>query len=139
MQYFMVEVIYNGTDESIVSNEEISVQIEGQKLIASSSVYNSAVKETNGEVVTIDVPICSSYARAQAIANNFIAETEARDEFELEIKRNILFECGDILELEKPVFGSDANTSRLPCRLLENKKSLTKVRQSVKIRKLVLS
>lgn len=26
---FMVEVIYNGTDESIVSNEEISVQIEG--------------------------------------------------------------------------------------------------------------
>lgn len=44
----MVEVIYNGTDESIVSNEEISVQIEGQKLIASSSVYNSAVKETNG-------------------------------------------------------------------------------------------
>ena len=108
----MVEVIYNGTDESIVSNEEISVQIEGQKLIASSSVYNSAVKETNGEVVTIDVPICSSYAQAQAIANNFIAETEARDEFELEIKRNILFECGDILELEKPVFGSDANTSR---------------------------
>ena len=133
---FMVEVIYNGTDESIVSNEEISVQIEGQKLIASSSVYNSAVKETNGEVVTIDVPICSSYARAQTIANNFIAEAEERDEFELEIKRNILWECGDILELEKPMFGSDNTNTHLPCRLLENKKSLTKVRQSVKLRKL---
>ncbi len=136
MQYFMVEVIYNGTDESIVSNEEISVQIEGQKLIASSSVYNSAVKETNGEVVTIDVPICSSYARAQTIANNFIAEAEERDEFELEIKRNILWECGDILELEKPMFGSDNTNTHLPCRLLENKKNLTKVRQSVKLRKL---
>ena len=92
--------------------------------------------DANGEVVTIDVPICSSYAQAQAIANNFAAETEERDEFELEIKRNVLLECGDILELEKPVFGSDTATAHLPCRLLENKKSLTKVRQSVKLRKL---
>ncbi len=95
--------------------------------------------DANGEVVTIDVPICSSYAQAQAIANNFIAETEERDEFELEIKRNVLLECGDILELEKPVFGSDTTKAYLPCRLLENKKSLTKVRQSVKMRKLSLN
>ena len=134
----MVELIYTGAESSIPEGE-IEIKIVGQKLESSISVYNSEKKDSNGEVVTIDVPICSSYAQAQAIANNFIAETEARDEFELEIKRNILFECGDILELEKPVFGSDANTSRLPCRLLENKKSLTKVRQSVKIRKLVLS
>lgn len=135
---YMVELIYTGAESSIPEGE-IEIKIVGQKLESSISVYNSEKKDSNGEVVTIDVPICSSYAQAQAIANNFIAETEARDEFELEIKRNILFECGDILELEKPVFGSDANTSRLPCRLLENKKSLTKVRQSVKIRKLVLS
>lgn len=54
----------------------------------------------------------------------------------MEIKRNVLMECGDILELEKPVFGSDTAKAYLPCRLLENKKSLTKVRQSVKLRKL---
>lgn len=132
---FMVEVIYNGADVSILSNEEISVQIEGQKLLTSLSVYNSAVKETNGEVVTIDMPICSSYVQAQAIANNFIAETEKQEEFELEIKRNVLLECGDVLELEKPVFGSET-ISKIPCRLWENKKSLTKVRQSVKLRKL---
>ena len=71
----------------------------------------------------------------QTIAENFREETEARDEFELEIKRNVLLECGDVLELEKPVFGSE-KYSYIPCRLWENKKSLTKVRQSVKLRKL---
>lgn len=134
---YMVELIYTGAESSI-SEGEIEIKIVGQKLESSISVYNSETKDSNGEVVTIDVPICSSYAQAQAIANNFIAEADKRDEFELEIKRNILLECGDILELEKPVFGSE-HYSKIPCRLLENKKSLTKVRQSVKIRKLVLS
>lgn len=55
----------------------------------------------------------------------------------MEIKRNVLLECGDVLELEKPVFGSE-QYSKIPCRLLEDKKSLTKVRQSVKMRKLSL-
>ena len=118
---------------------QVQIVISGKKLTTSTSVFNSETFDVNGEVVTIDVPICSSYAQAQAIANNFIAETEERDEFELEIKRNILLECGDVLELEKPVFGSDANTAHLPCRLLENKKSLTKVRQNVKMRKLFIS
>ena len=135
---YMVELIYIGAESSIPEGE-IEIKITGQKLETSSTVYNSEIKDLNGEVVTIDVPICSSYEQAQAIANNFISETEERDEFELEIKRNILLECGDILELEKPVFGSDANTAHLSCRLLENKKSLTRVRQSVKMRKLVLS
>ena len=56
----------------------------------------------------------------------------------MEIKRNVLMECGDVLELEKPVFGSE-QYSKIPCRLLEDKKSLTKVRQNVKLRKLNLT
>ncbi len=132
---YIVELIYNGNDTNIL-DKEVQIVISGKKLTTSTSVFNSETFDANGEVVTIDMPICSSYAQAQAIANNFIAETEKRDEFELEIKRNILFECGDILELEKPVFGSDTTNAHLPCRLLENKKSLTKVRQSVKLRKL---
>ena len=134
---YMVELVYNGSDTAIV-NAEAEIVINGQKLKVSTSVYNSETKDSNGEVVTIDVPICSSYAQAQAIANNFIAETEKQEEFELEIKRNVLMECGDVLELEKPVFGSET-ISKIPCRLWENKKSLTKVRQSVKLRKLNLS
>lgn len=134
---YLVELMYTGAESSIPAGE-IEIKITGQKLQTSISVYNSETKNANGEVVTIDVPICSSYAQAQAIANNFIAETEKQEEFELEIKRNVLLECGDILELEKPVFGSE-QYSKIPCRLLEDKKSLTKVRQSVKMRKLVLS
>ena len=92
----MVEVIYNGTDESIVSNEEISVQIEGQKLIASSSVYNSAVKETNGEVVTIDVPIYF-FGNPQLIDGEiplidtigFFKPPTERITFSLRLRRNI--------------------------------------------------
>lgn len=134
---YMVELVYNGSDTAIV-NAEAEIVINGQKLKVSTSVYNSETKDSNGEVVTINVPICSSYAQAQAIANNFIAETEKQEEFELEIKRNVLMECGDVLELEKPVFGSET-ISKIPCRLWENKKSLTKVRQSIKLRKLNLS
>ena len=134
---YMVELVYNGSDP-LIFDAEAEIVIIGQKLKFSTSVYNSDTKNTNGEVVTIDVPICSSYAQAQAIANNFIAETEKQEEFELEIKRNVLLETGDILELEKPVFGSE-QYSKIPCRLLENKKSLTKVRQSVKLRKLNLT
>ena len=128
---FITEIEYCGED----TNEESEIIITGKKLVSSISVYNSETKNANGEVVTIDVPICSSYVQAQAIANNFIAETEKQEEFELEIKRNVLLECGDVLELEKPVFGSEQR-SKIPCRLWENKKSLTKVRQSVKLRKL---
>jgi hypothetical protein len=50
-----------------------------------------------------------------------------RDEFEIEIKRNMLFECGDIIELEKPLWDGNSIVN-IPCRVLENKKSLTKVR-----------
>ena len=134
---YLVELIYTGAESSIPAGE-IEMKITGQKLQTSISVYNSETKNANGEVVTIDVPICSSYVQAQVIANNFIAETEKQEEFELEIKRNVLLECGDVLELEKPVFGSET-ISKIPCRLWENKKSLTKVRQNVKMRKLVLS
>ena len=131
---YIVELIYNG-DNSNILGKEVQIKINGRKLLTSTSVFNSKILNANGEVVTIDVPICSSYVQAQAIANNFIAETEKQEEFELEIKRNVLLECGDVLELEKPVFGSE-KYSYIPCRLWENKKSLTKVRQSVKLRKL---
>lgn len=69
--------------------------------------------------------ICCTAAQADTIAERFIAETEERDEFEIEIKRNMLLECGDIVELEKPTWdgGSIVN---LPCRVLESKKNLTK-------------
>ena len=50
----------------------------------------------------------------------------------------MLWECGDVLLLEKKVFGSETVTL-IPCRVLENKKSLTKVRQNLKLRKLALS
>lgn len=132
---YMVELVYNGSDESIL-NKEFDILIEGSILKTAISVYNSPIYQSNGEVVTIDVPICGQ-KHAQTIAENFRNETEERDEFELEIKRNILLECGDVLELEKPVFGSE-QYSKIPCRLWENKKSLTKVRQSVKMRKLSL-
>ena len=134
---YTVELTYKGSD-NLILNSEAEVVITGQKLITNINVYNSKIYDANGEVVTIDVPICGP-ERAQIIADNFRNETEKRDEFELEIKRNILLECGDILELEKPVFGSDTTNAHLPCRLLENKKSLTKVRQNVKMRKLSLS
>ena len=90
------------------------------------------------EIVTIDSPICSGVSAAQTLSQNFIAEAGERDEFELEVKRNMLWECGDVLLLEKKVFGSETVTL-IPCRVLENKKSLTKVRQNLKLRKLALS
>ena len=133
---YIVELTYKGSDETIINNE-LNVIIRGQKLITNINVYNSQIYDSNGEVVTIDVPICGS-SHAQTIADNFRNETKERDEFELEIKRNVLLECGDVLELEKPVFGSET-ISKIPCRLWENKKSLTKVRQNVKMRKLFIS
>lgn len=133
---YIVELTYKGSDDLIL-NSEAEVTITGQKLITNINVYNSQIYDSNGEVVTIDVPICGS-SHAQTIADNFRNETEERDEFELEIKRNVLLECGDVLELEKPVFGSET-ISKIPCRLWENKKSLTKVRQNVKMRKLFIS
>lgn len=134
---YMVELVYNGSDPAIV-DKELNIVIKGKKLVPFISVYSSKIENVNGEVVTVDVPICSNYTQAEKIAANFIAETEERDEFELEIKRNVLLECGDVLELEKPIFGSE-QYSKIPCRLWENKKSLTKVRQNVKLRKLNLT
>ena len=60
-------------------------------------------------------------------------EARYRDEYELEIKRNVLYDCGDILYVQKPVYNADPTL--VPCRLLEQKKSLTQAKHSVKLRK----
>lgn len=113
--------------------------IRGQELLAPCGIYSTGLIDDNisGEVVTIDCPLCSNYTQAEALAQNFILETLLRDEFEIEVKRNMLWECGDVLELEKPIWGSDG-TAKVPCRLIEDKKSLTSVRQKLKLRKISL-
>lgn len=117
---------------------EVPITINGDKMQVSNLTYTSQEIDSSGEIVTIDSPICSGVSAAQALSQNFIAEAGERDEFELEVKRNMLWECGDVLLLEKKVFGSETVTL-IPCRVLENKKSLTKVRQNLKLRKLALS
>lgn len=128
----------NMIDEFI--DNDIEIIINGYRLKYSIGVYSSGIigNNTSGEVVTIDNPICCTNAQSERITNSFLSETLHRDEFELEIKRNMLFECGDIVELEKPLWGEEG-VAKIPCRILENKKSLTKVRQKVRLRKITLN
>jgi len=90
----------------------------------------------NGEIITIDNPLVTTLANAQTISANFIKELKHREEYDIEIKRDLRLENGDVVNLEKALVSSGLPIDPVSVRVLQNEIDISSSTQKLKVREI---
>lgn len=98
------------------------------------TVHGTHPNYMNGETVTVNNPIVTTKEQAETICNRLIYELQVRDYYELNMKRDLRLEVGDVIKLEKALLSSDMPLAPRNVRVLEINRSLTSAQQKIRLR-----
>jgi len=98
------------------------------------TVHGTHPNYMNGETITVNNPIVTTKEQAETICNRLIYELQVRDYYELNMKRDLRLEVGDVIKLEKALLSSDMPLAPRNVRVLEINRSLTSAQQKIRLR-----
>jgi len=126
-------------DNSGVYNIVITAKTLNVYTLTFSKYNTSDSNYQNGQIVTISNDLLSTKERAETVTNNYIHELKYREEYTINVKRDMRPDVGDVVKMDKALISSDLPLDPVDGRILEINRSLISSTEKIKLRKVEVS
>jgi len=101
------------------------------------SKYNSSDSNyQNGQIITISNELLSTKERAESVTDNYMHELKYREEYTINVKRDMRPDITDVVKMDKALVNSDLPLDPINGRILEIKRNLVSSTEKIKLRKI---